>query len=242
LDLILVTALMGLLALLYATVGQAGGTAYIAAMALFGFPHDVMRPTSLLLNVIAAGYATWRLNRARAIDWRLLRPIAVASLPMAFVGGLLVLQPQSFRIVVGGVLMAAAALTVRRVNRALPWARPLQPPLAAAIGAGIGLASGLTGIGGGVFLAPLLLIGGWATPKQMVGVSAPFILANSAVAFFATRLVGQTVADGIGFFATGSLAGAAVGTAISLRWVSPRMIRFILAAILLASGLRMLVG
>src|SRR5512134_1740686 len=104
LDLILVTALMGLLALLYATVGQAGGTAYIAAMALFGFPHDVMRSTSLLLNVIAAGYATWRLNRAGAIDWRLLRPITAASLPMAFVGGLLVLQPQSFRIVVGVVL------------------------------------------------------------------------------------------------------------------------------------------
>jgi uncharacterized membrane protein YfcA len=120
LNLFLVTALMGLLALLYATVGQAGGTAYIAVMALFGFPHDVMRPTSLLLNVIAAGYATWRLNRARAIDWRLLRPIAVASLPMAFVGGLLVLQPQSFRIAVGGVLIAAAALTVQRVNRGLP--------------------------------------------------------------------------------------------------------------------------
>jgi hypothetical protein len=238
LNLILVTALMGLLALLYATVGQAGGTAYIAAMALFGFPHDVMRPTSLLLNVIAAGYATWRLNRARAIDWRMLRPIAAASLPMAFVGGLLVLQPQSYRIVIGVVLIAAAALTIRRTNRSLPWAHPL--PIAAAIGAGVGLASGLTGVGGGVFLAPLLLIGGWATPKQTAGVSAPFILANSAIAFLATRLAGQTVADGILIFAAGSLAGAVLGTAIGLRWVSPRMIRIILAAILLASGLRML--
>ncbi|MGE5769092.1 MAG: sulfite exporter TauE/SafE family protein [Betaproteobacteria bacterium] len=239
-DLILVTALMGLLALLYATVGQAGGTAYIAAMALFGFPHDVMRSTSLLLNVIAAGYATWRLNRAGAIDWRPLRPITAASLPMAFVGGLLVLQPQSFRIVVGVVLIVAAALTVRRTNRSLPWAHPLPIPLAAAIGAGVGLASGLTGVGGGVFLAPLLLIGGWATPKQTAGVSAPFILANSAIAFLATRLAGQTVADGILIFAAGSLAGAVLGTAIGLRWVSPRMIRIILAAILLASGLRML--
>jgi hypothetical protein len=236
LNLILVTALMGLLALLYATVGQAGGTAYIAAMALFGFPHDVMRPTSLLLNVIAAGYATWRLNRARAIDWRMLRPIAAASLPMAFVGGLLVLQPQSYRIVIGVVLIAAAALTIRRTNRSLPWAHPLPIPLAAAIGAGVGL----TGVGGGVFLAPLLLIGGWATPKQTAGVSAPFILANSAIAFLATRLAGQTVADGILIFAAGSLAGAVLGTAIGLRWVSPRMIRIILAAILLASGLRML--
>jgi hypothetical protein len=91
-----------------------------------------------------------------------------------------------------------------------------------------------------VFLAPLLLIGGWATPKQTVGVSAPFIMANSAVAFLATRLAGQTVADGMPIFAIGSLAGAALGTAIGLRWMSPRMIRVILAAIILASGLRML--
>ncbi len=231
---------MGLLAMFYAMVGQAGGTAYIAVMALFDFPHDVMRPTSLLLNVIAAGYATGRLNRAGAIDWRMLRPIVATSLPMAFVGGLLVLQPQSFRIVVGVVLIAAAALTVRRANQSASGARPLQPPLATVIGAGVGLASGLTGVGGGVFLAPLLLVGGWATPKQTAGVSAPFILANSAIAFLATRLAGQTVADGTLVFAAGSLAGAALGTAIGLRWVSPRMIRIILAAILFASGLRML--
>ena len=209
-------------------------------MALFAFPPDMMRPTSLLLNVVAAGYATWRLHRAGAIDWSTLRPIAVASLPMAFIGGLLVLPPQTFRTVVGVVLIVAAALTIRRSNHDPLGRAPVRLPLAAAIGAGVGLASGLTGVGGGVFLAPLLLIGGWATPKQTVGLSAPFILANSAVAFLATRLAGQTVADGTPIYAIGSLAGAAVGTAIGLRWVSPRMIRIILAAILLASGLRML--
>lgn len=210
-------------------------------LALFAFPHDVVRPTSLLLNVVAAGYATWRLHRAGGIDWRMLGPIVAASLPMAFIGGLLILPPQAFRTVVGVVLIVAAALTIRRSNHDGAGTRPvLRLPLAVAIGAGVGLASGLTGVGGGVFLAPLLLIGGWATPKQTVGLSAPFILANSAVAFLATQLAGQTVADGTPVFAIGSLAGAALGTAIGLRWVSPRMIRIILAAILLASGLRML--
>lgn len=240
-DVILVAVFMGLLALLYSTVGQAGGTAYVAAMALFAFPHEVMRPTSLLLNVVAAGYATWRLQRAGAIDWRLLRPIVTASLPMAFVGGLVDLPPQTFRSVVGLVLIAAAALTVRRGNQDNGETRTvLKRPFAAAIGASVGLASGLTGVGGGVFLAPLLLIGGWTTPKQTVGMCAPFILANAAVAFLATQIAGQTVADGTPICAIGSLAGAALGTAIGLRWVSPRMIRVILAAILLASGLRIL--
>jgi uncharacterized membrane protein YfcA len=242
LDLILVAVFMGLMALLYATVGQAGGTAYVAAMALFAFPPEMIRPTSLLLNVVAAGYATWRLHRAGAIDWSTLAPIAVASLPMAFTGGLLVLPPQTFRTVVGVVLSVAAALTIRRSNHDPVEARPVRLPLAAAIGAAVGLASGLTGVGGGVFLAPLLLIGGWATPRQTVGLSAPFILANSAVAFLATRLAGQSLADGTPIYAIGSLAGAVFGTAIGLRWVSPRMIRVILAAILLASGLRLLVA
>ena len=159
-EVFLVAAFMGLLALLYATVGQAGGTAYVAAMALFAFPPDMMRPTSLLLNVVAAGYATWRLQRAGAIDWPMLRPIAAASLPMAFIGGLLILPPQTFRTVVGVVLIVAAALTIRRSNHDPLGARPVRLPLAAVIGAGVGLASGLTGVGGGVFLAPLLLIGG----------------------------------------------------------------------------------
>lgn len=218
-ELFLTTSLMGVLALLYATVGQAGGTAYVAAMALFAFPHEVMRPTSLLLNVIAAGYATWRLHRARAIDWRLLRPIAAASLPLAFAGGLLVLPPESFRLGVGIVLLVAAALTLQSPAQPAVQGRPLRLPLASAIGAGVGLASGLTGVGGGVFLAPLLLIGGWATPKQTVGVSAPFILANSAAAFAATQWTGQAVADGTAVYAIGSITGAALGTAIGLRWV-----------------------
>jgi hypothetical protein len=231
---------MGLLAPPYAMVGQAGGTAYVAAMALFAFPPEMIRSTSLILNVVAAGYASWRLHRAGAIDWRMLWPILVASLPMAFIGGLLILPPQTFRSVVGVVLIVAEALTIRRANHEPLGTRPVRLPLAAGIGAGVGLASGLTGVGGGVFLAPMLLIGGWATPKQTVGLSAPFILANSAVAFLATRIAGQTVADGAPIYAIGSLAGAAVGTAIGLRWVSPRMIRVVLATILLASGLRML--
>ncbi len=173
-DLILVAAFMGLLALLYATVGQAGGTAYVAAMALFAFPPDMMRPTSLLLNVVVAGYTTWRLHRAGAIGWSTLSPIVAASLPMAFIGGLLV---------VGVVLIVAAGMTIRRSNHDLVGARPVRLPLAAAIGAGVGLASGLTGVGGGVFLAPLLLIGGWATPRQTVGLSAPFILAQLGIPF-----------------------------------------------------------
>ena len=148
---------------------------------------------------------------------------------MAFIGGLLVLPPQTFRTVVGVVLIVAAGLTIRRSNHDLVGARPVRLPLAAAIGGGVGLASGLTGVGGGVFLALLLLVGGWATPEQTVGLSAPFILANSAVAFPATRLAGQTVADGTPIYAIGSLVGAAVGTAIGLRLVSPRMIRVVLA-------------
>ena len=95
---LLVAALIGCVSLLYATTGQAGGTAFLAIMAFAAFPADEMRPTALLLNVVAASYATWRLHRAGAIDHKLLLKVTLPSLVTAFAGGLLVLgAPVYFR-------------------------------------------------------------------------------------------------------------------------------------------------
>jgi hypothetical protein len=143
---------------------------------------------------------------------------------------------------VGCVLIAAAMLTARPLRRREEGRRPVPPVLAAAIGGGVGLLSGITGVGGGVFLAPLLLLGGFATPRQLVGISAPFILANSAVALAAVLAAGQPVAAATPAYAIGSLAGAAIGTTMGLKWMSPRAIRLGLAAILFAAGLRLLVA
>ena len=104
---VLIGALMGAISLLYATAGQAGGTAFLAVMAVASFPPAEMRPTSLLLNIIAASYSTWRLHGHGTIDWSILKPVAIASLPAAFIGGLIVLEARVYLVTTGCILLLA---------------------------------------------------------------------------------------------------------------------------------------
>ena len=222
---------------IYATAGQAGGTGFLAVLALTGFPGDEMRITALALTVVAAGYATWRLQYAKVIDWALLRLLAVASLPAAFVGGLIVLQGRVYSGLTGCLLLVAAISMIFRASLGCGKSPSLNRISALLAGASTGIVSGLTGLGGGVFLLPLLILLGWASPKQAARISPPFILANSAAALAAALLAGQRVAPaGIGFLAGAALAGSAIGTAIGLRWMSEAMTRYVIAAVLLTAA------
>jgi uncharacterized protein len=107
------------------------------------------------------------------------------------------------------------------------------------VGAVVGLISGLTGVGGGVFLAPILIVMNWASGKQTAALSPPFILANSAVGLAAVLFSGQQPSSYSGFYALAALAGAIVGTAIGLRWLSEVATRFMLAGILFAAGIQL---
>lgn len=106
--------LFGAVSLLYATVGQAGGTAFLALMAFASFPPNEMRPTALLLNIVAATYATWLFNRGKLVDWAKLWPLLLASLPTALVGGFIVLDERIYNVVTGVVLLTAAVILVLR--------------------------------------------------------------------------------------------------------------------------------
>jgi uncharacterized membrane protein YfcA len=195
-------ALIGFVSLLYATAGQAGGTAFLAVMAFAAFPATEMRATALLLNIVAAGYATWQLHRRAAIDRKVLLPFK----------------------------QTADTAT----------ARPVRLGPAAAVGAGAGFISGLTGVGGGVFLTPVLIALGWATPKREAQLSPPFILCNSILGLAGILLAGQQPAPGTFVYSLAALAGAVIGTAIGRRWMSERGTRYVLAVILLFAGIRLL--
>jgi uncharacterized protein len=109
--LVLIAVIVAISAL-YAMAGQAGGTAFVAVMAFAGFPAAEMRPTALLLNIVAASYATWTLHRKGLIDWQLFIRLIVASLPAAFLGGLVVLEGRLYFVLTGSLLLLAAALMV----------------------------------------------------------------------------------------------------------------------------------
>src|ERR1700722_4991467 len=229
----LVAGLIGCVSLLYAIAGQAGGTAFLAIMAFASFPATEMRPTALLLNIVAASYATWRLRQRIAVDWKILLRVTTPSLVTAFGGGLLVLNGRVYFILTGLLLIAAAAVTIFKRTTGTVEARPVQVLPAAAVGAGAGFLAGLTGVGGGVFLTPLLIAFGWASPRRAAALSPPFILCNSVVGFAGAILAGQELAPGTALYSFGALAGAAAGTAVGLHFVSERGIRYTLAVILL---------
>ena len=236
----LVAFLIACVSLLYATAGQAGGTAFLAIMAFAGFPPAEMRPTALLLNIVAAGYSTWQLYRRDLVDWALLLPVTVPSLLAAFLGGLLVLHGSVYFVMTGVLLIAAAGLMLFGRRTDTTEARMVRLLPAALLGGGAGLFSGLTDVGGGVFLTPPIIALGWASPKRAAGLSPPFILCNSVVGFVGVMLAGQRVAPAAALYAIGALAGAIAGTAIGLRWMSEQATRYVLAAILFTAGLRLL--
>jgi uncharacterized membrane protein YfcA len=236
----MLAVLFGTISLLYATVGQAGGTAFLALMAFASFPSNQMRPTALLLNIVAATYSTWIFNLGSLVDWSKLKPLLFASLPTAFIGGFIVLDEHVYKIVIGLVLLSAAIILVWRRSRDGEPDR--QTPLWGALTAGamVGFVSGLTGVGGGVSLAPILIALHWASPKQTAALSAPFILANSAVGLAGTIARGQTPSPETWVYAMAALAGAMIGTTIGLRWLSQTVTRHVLATILASTGLQFL--
>jgi uncharacterized protein len=236
---LLFALLFGVISLLYATVGQAGGTAFLALMAFAAFSPSEMRPTALALNIVAAAYSTWVFNRKKVVDWRKLRPLLLSSLPTALVGGFVVLDERVYKTTTGVVLLAGATMVFQRE---LVADQDRETPIwgALSVGAVVGLVSGLTGVGGGVFLAPALIALHWASPKQTAALSAPFILANSAVGLVGVLLAGQSPSSHFDLYALAALGGAIVGTAIGLSWLSEAATRYVLAGILLAAGIQLL--
>ena len=146
---------------------------------------------ALLLNVVAASYATWRLNQNAAIDRKTLLLVTLPSLVAAFVGGLLVLGGKVYFALTGLLLVTAAVLMIVRREVDSIEAQSVKAFPAALAGAASGLLSGLTGVGGGVFLTTLTIALGWASPKRAAALSPPFILCNSAVGLVGVLIAGQ---------------------------------------------------
>lgn len=224
--------------MLNSAVGQAGASTYLAAMALVGLPQATMKPAALTLNVFVATLVTLRFARARLIDWRTLAPFVVASVPLSFVGAVVLLPEAVFKPLVGCVLLIAAVrLPARPVLRAV---RSPPLPVAALTGAAIGLVSGLTGTGGGIFLSPILLLAGWADARSTAGMSAAFILANSIAGLAANLTRMQDLPPALPGWLCAVGVGGLIGAEIATRWSSSPAIRLALTVVLTIAGLKLI--
>lgn len=229
-------------AFLYSSVGHAGASAYLAAMALFGVSPAASKPAALVMNVAVAALVTIRFSAAGLVPWRRLAPLAIGSVPAAFVGGVVELPTSIHRVVLGAVLAFAGIRLLWAGPREIP-PRPFPgPPLLVGIGVAIGLLAGLTGVGGGIFLSPLLLLTGWEETRRTAGASAAFILANSASGLVGHWSAGRVVPDGVTLLTLVALAGGLVGSWLGARRLAPPILKRLLGGVLVIAALKLLLS
>jgi uncharacterized membrane protein YfcA len=275
---VVLLALIFLIAVLYSSVGQAGGSGYLAAMALMGMAPAAMKPTALCLNIVVALIATTRFARAGHFDWRLYWPFALGSVPFAFIGGVLALPSPIYKGVVGMLLLFAAGMLLLRADRqqivsgqadaqTVSEGGPLaatrddpqkrgeigrrtadcfkpQPSVPAGLSTGcvIGLVSGMIGIGGGIFLSPVVMLRGWAGARETAAVAAPFILVNSIVALAGHYLSTGYIPAPAPLWAVAAALGGVIGAGMGARRLSAAAIRRVLAVILLVAAVRLILS
>ena len=218
-------------AVLYASVGHGGASGYLAVMALAGVAPVVMKPTALTLNLAVSLIGAVAFFRAGHFAWRLFWPFAAVSVPFAYLGGGWNVHATVFRWLVA---LALAFAALRLFLPAKPAAEMRPPPWWAILlaGAMIGLASGLIGVGGGIFLTPLIILCGWAQPQAAAAVSAPFIFVNSAAGLLGQIGALHQLPAGWPALALAAVAGGFLGARWGSRIARPLHLRFALAAVL----------
>lgn len=230
-------------ALLYASAGFAGGSAYLAILAVAGLPYAAIPQISLLCNSIVSGGGVWHFRRGGHLDLRRVLPFFVLSVPMAYAGGRIHVSREVFYVLLGVMLALAGARMLmpqpadrrrRRLSARTEWIAGLVG------GAVLGFVSGIVGIGGGVFLAPVLLLNGWTTAKQTAAAASLFILVNS-IAGLAGHLIKGVQLDVMALpLVVAALIGGQIGSRAGSYHLSSRAVRTVLASVILVVGIRML--
>lgn len=232
-------ALVLLSAVLYSSVGHAGASAYIAALTLFGVSAPATRPAALVLNIFVALVGSLRFSSAGLVPWRLIAPLCAGSVPAAFLGGVIQLPLRLHGLVLGLVLLFGAGrlwFSLRERDRKGPPAGPWL----IALGTGIGFLAGLTGVGGGIFLSPLMILTGWEDTRRTAGASVVFILVNSVAGLLGHLGGGHAIPEGTGPLAVVAVAGGLYGSWLGARRLAPLALRRILAVVLVIAGGKLL--
>jgi hypothetical protein len=238
----ILTFLFALVAVLFASVGQGGAPGYVAIMGLFGFAPHAIKPVALALTMLVAGigvFRFWRMGLLVTRDWL---PFAVLGVPCAVVGGMINLPADSFRIVLAVILAAAAFQMARSGLRAAAMDEAAVPPpiaVAVPVGGVVGLAAGITGIGGGLFIAWLMMTRGWAPTKRVAAAAQVSNFLTAAPALAGLWAAHPVLPPQLPKWAIAAAAGGLLGAWVGAKYLPDKVLRLMLAAILLASAAKL---
>ena len=234
-------------AVLYAAVGFGGGSTYAALLALSGLDYRLLPVLALACNIVVVAGSSIRFARAKITPWRGALTLTALAAPAALLGGLTPIDEASFMLMLGASLVLTGASMILPVNPTREASPKAMAKLVPIVAVPLGYLAGLVGIGGGIFLAPLLHMTRWDNARAIAATASIFILVNSLFG-----LTGQLLKNGLGLLSgavSGGLAliiavaiGGQIGSLIAVRWLPLRWIRWLTAALVTIVGARLLIG
>ena len=238
----LLLLLVFLVAAAYSSVGHGGASGYLAVLSFFGLAPAAMAPSALCLNLLVAGTSFVSYKRAGHFVFRLLWPFLLTSIPFAFLGGLTAVSARAYLVLLAAVLFFAAYRLIAVVPPSQEEYFVRAPSLwvALPVGAGIGFLSGIIGVGGGIFLSPLILLMKWADAKRTAAASAAFIWINSLAGLYGQLLRKQVDWSALVWLVAAAFAGGLVGSYVGAWRLGGVWLRRILGVVLLLATLKLL--
>lgn len=237
------TGLFALVALIYASVGFGGGSTYTALLSLWGVEYQLIPIISLLCNIIVVTGGSIRFVRAGLISWSQVLPMLLVSAPLAFIGGLVPLKQWLFLTILGAALLASAGALLLQPEKMTT--RPLPKPVHLIVSAAVGLLAGLSGIGGGIFMAPVLHLMRWADARRIAAFACIYILINSTAGLLGqlakqgTTAITDVAAD-YGILLIAVLIGGQIGGLFGLLYFKPNVLRMLTALLVGYAAIRLL--
>ena len=247
-ELILLVAL-SFIAAMYASVGHGGASGYLAVLSLTVYANNDpawLKQHAWSLNLLVAGMAFIAYKKGGFFDSKLAIPFIIGSMPAALIGGYLRVNDDIYDILLSVTLIVAAWKLYTTKSDKYVNSFSNRPPvhIALIVGAVIGLLSGIIGVGGGIFLSPVILLFGWSDPKTTAGVAAVFIWLNSAAGLIGSSLSGQNVIE-IGVlipFALAVLIGGYLGSKFGSEKFSQNSVKNLLISVMLIAATRQILA
>ena len=221
-----------IVAFLYAAVGHGGASGYLALMAIFNFLPETMKPTALLLNLFVAAISFYYYWKNGHFKLKLFIAFSISSIPLAFIGGLIEVDADIYKKILGILLIFAILKLLNIFGKESKETQPVNIWLGLIIGGVIGFFSGLIGIGGGIILTPIILLMNWGKMKEAAAVSALFIWVNSASGMIGQLSTGVTLQPQAFILVGIALIGGILGAHYGSKKLNNKYLRYLLILVL----------
>lgn len=240
-ELLKILPLIFLIAVLYSSVGHGGASGYLALMSLLGVSSLYMRSSALILNLFVSAIAFFQFYKAGFFKWKLFYPFALTSVPMAFIGANIALNPYWYNRILGMFLIIAALRLTGVFNlRTSDKLKELPVYAGLLIGSVLGLVSGMIGIGGGIILSPIILFFGWGCMKETAAVSALFIFVNSVSGLMGLGTSGLNLSSSFTWWILAALAGGITGSVWGSRFAKNVILKNVLALVIIIAAVKLI--